>query len=116
MDRESLKKCICKFFVDAPSIEGLENNKIIFITSIGMIIANGIDDSSAEHSVITKLTESIAEVYCESHNIGDEPLPENDGYILLKDVVIKNSNTTYNFNEIVLFYDQIIGITIGNIE
>ena len=42
----------------------------------------------------------------------------NDGYIILKDVKIRStsSNTITHMPFMVVFYDQIIGVSIGNIN
>lgn len=39
----------------------------------------------------------------------------DDGYMLLSDVTVINGNTRTNFEHMIVFYDQIIGVTLGTI-
>lgn len=42
-----------------------------------------------------------------------EVLPGDDGYFVLRDAQVKEGMNTYDFGELIVFYDQIIGISLG---
>lgn len=54
------------------------------------------------------MLDTIAEKY-------EADIEGNDGYMLLSDVTVINGNTRTNFEHMIVFYDQIIGVTLGTI-
>lgn len=126
MNKPSLKKFISSNignFLDKRSELGLENNRIIFYTPIGVIegdyIDKGIDkidELDSEYSILATICEGLYDEYVETYESEKSPLPGDDGFLILKDVVIRNSNNTFRIPSFILFYDQIIGISIGNID
>lgn len=121
MKYPSLKKYICESFAMVPNLKGFENNYVIFVTSIGIIqgkpvtneeIKSEQDQNILLHSTLLSETEKR---YNEQNDLQNELLPDNDGYILLKDVTI-TSDSTYNLGCMTLFYDQIIAVSCGKFE
>ena len=50
-------------------------------------------------------------------NYGEIPVVGNDGYLALTDVTVKvPRGDTFNMGNLVVFYDQIIGITLGEFD
>lgn len=126
MAKPSLKKFISSNignFLDKRSELGLENNRIIFYTPIGVIEGDyinkdidNIDELDNEYSALLVMCESLYDEYVETYESEKSPLSGNDGFLILKNVVIRNSNNTFRIPSFILFYDQIIGISIGNID
>lgn len=112
---ETLKKQIIRILSGATTVEGLENNKVIIVTAMGMIIGTpyieeNYDESDLNHHAVPIVVKETADAY------GTENIDGNDGFIMLSDVTIKNGvNNVTNVPSLVVFYDQIIGITIGSV-
>ena len=122
MDKPTMKKYISLMLTGVSEIEGLENNDVIFVTSIGYITGKPLsEEETQENSKITSdntlywVTKNITDDYRKEYNITEEPIDGNDGYIILKDVTIKYLNSTTKLGSLILFFDQIIGVTFGNI-
>ena len=111
---ETLKKKIIRALSTVTDAEALKKNEVIITTAFGLIsgkVYNG--DNSETEDIATKfvadLTNGIAEAY------GQENIEGNDGYIFLKDVTIRaGGNNIFYVRNLVVFYDQIIGITFGS--
>lgn len=110
----SLKKNIIKGLAFATDTEPLKGNKLILITPLGLVSgvlcdSDGTNPDPAGAQFLTILTEKIAEGY-EAKDVQG-----NDGYLMLSNVTIKSGgNVSYNCNNLIVFYDQIIGVTLGN--
>lgn len=125
MNHSSLKKSLIIAMSCIPKVEGLEENNLILTTSAGIISGKvpseqEIDDENSLYGVLYKICDNTKEEYLKNISSTDsEPvIVGNDGYIILKDVKIRStsSNTITHMNFMVVFYDQIIGVTIGNIN
>lgn len=125
MNHSSLKKSLIIAMSCIPEVEGLEENDLILTTSAGIISGKvpseqEIDDEKSLYSVFYKICDNTKEEYLKNITSTDsEPvIVGNDGYIILKDVKIRStsSNTITHMPFMVVFYDQIIGVTIGNIN
>ena len=124
MEIKSFKKELIQKYSFLTTTEGMETNKVILVTAIGIIQGTFMllpDESETTNTItndllMAKLTERFVDDYRSENKIAeDEPLPGNDGGICLKDVCIKSANTTFNLPFLFVFYDQIIAVTIGNI-
>lgn len=124
MGIKSFKKELIQKYSFLTTAEGMETNKVILVTAIGIIQGTFLqlpDESETSNTItndllMAKLTERFAEDYRSDNKIAeDEPLPGNDGGFCLKDVCIKSANATFNLPFLFIFYDQIIAATIGNI-
>ncbi len=103
--------------------EELKGSKVILITPAGIISGylpevNDLELSDADiaPAILTELADKITAGYRSEHSLGDELLTGNDGFITLTNVLIQMSgNQTATLPHLNVFYDQIIGITIGTI-
>nr|DAD74983.1 MAG TPA: hypothetical protein [Siphoviridae sp. ctA995]DAV84218.1 MAG TPA: hypothetical protein [Caudoviricetes sp.] len=125
MNHSSLKKSLIIAMSCIPKVEGLEENNLILTTSAGIISGKvpseqEIDDENSLCGVLYEICDNTKEEYLKNISSTDsEPvIVGNDGYIILKDVKIRStsSDTITHMNFMVVFYDQIIGVTIGNIN
>lgn len=127
MNHSSLKKSLIIAMSCILEVEGLEESNLILTTSAGIISGKvpseqEIDDENSLCGVLYKICDNTKEEYLKNISSTDtdsEPvIVGNDGYIILKDVKIKStsSDTITHMHSTVVFYDQIIGVTIGNIN
>lgn len=125
MNHSSLKKSLIIAMSCIPKVEGLEENNLILTTSAGIISGKvpseqEIDDENSLCGVLYEICDNTKEEYLKNISSTDsEPvIVGNDGYIILKDVKIRStsSDTITHMNFMVVFYDQIIGVTTGNIN
>jgi hypothetical protein len=120
MDKQSLKKLLIKLCANASSIEMYKNNGVILTTAAGIIygnIANVTEENAEEFDVgaviLSSFIDQAVEIYKQS---GEGTYSESDGCILLTDAIIKDGNFTYNAGSLIVFYDQIIAVSIGNLN
>lgn len=114
----SLKKQIIQNFFGITLLQKeFGNNQLILVTSLGLIAGTSINiNEDATSTLLLDLTDQFANDYIEKNALDkDNPLNGNDGFISLTDVTIKTSHATFNLPFLNVFYDQIIGVTIGNI-
>lgn len=125
MNHSSLKKSLIIAMSCISKVEGLEENNLILTTSAGIISGKvpseqEIDDENSLCGVLYEICDNTKEEYLKNISSTDsEPvIVGNDGYIILKDVKIRStsSDTITHMNFMVVFFDQIIGVTIGNIN
>lgn len=125
MNHSSLKKSLIIAMSCISKVKGLEENNLILTTSAGIISGKvpseqEIDDENSLCGVLYEICDNTKEEYLKNISSTDsEPvIVGNDGYIILKDVKIRStsSDTITHMNFMVVFYDQIIGVTIGNIN
>lgn len=125
MNHSSLKKSLIIAMSCIPKVEGLEENNLILTTSAGIISGKvpseqEIDDENSLCGVLYEICNNTKEEYLKniSSTDSDPVIVGNDGYIILKDVKIRStsSDTITHMNFMVVFFDQIIGVTIGNIN
>lgn len=114
----SLKKELITCFGVSTTMDSLKNNRLVLLTSVGVIIGTFVshDDETNSEPVkfLDQISVDIACNYKQQNNIDSKtPLDGNDGFLSLKDVQIKSGNNTLNFNFINIFFDQIIGVTIA---
>lgn len=116
MDKASLKKLICKAMAVSTTIEGLDKNDVIFLTPIGMVMGKPVSKDEVKKNVIFRVANDIEVDYRDTNNLKGTALPNNDGYICLENVTVRNLNSTYGLNSLILFYDQIIGVSLGSFD
>jgi len=111
---ETLKKQIVRTIAAAMQAEGMEQNKVIILTAGGLIAGTvyseeNFSKTDLSHCLVPGLAEAAVKDYDTSI------LDGNDGYLPLSDVTIKNGpNNSMKVPSLIVFYDQIIGITLGN--
>lgn len=117
----SFKKELIHNFQLLHKVDGLEKNKLIVYTAAGAFIGTPVLKENAEDNDSIKITSSIinnaSENYRKSNNIpAEQPLDGNDGCFSLSDAVLITGNVHTNIPIVTIFYDQIIGISFGNID
>lgn len=116
---KSLKKHLVLSLAALPSIEGWEQNQIIIFTSSGRITGTPVipEKSNGQTQYLTNLVAEFSKQYREENSLPpDSPLDNNDGAIVLSNVTVSNGGPEVHLNFLVVFYDQIVAITIGNLE
>lgn len=115
---ESLKKYITTEFAGMAFNDSTKSNRLILVTSAGVIIGDPVisEETDSAISSLANVSKDIANEYREKNSIPDSPLDGNDGFICLKNVTIKSPHTTTNIPFLNVFFDQIIGISLGNMD
>lgn len=121
MKKPSLKKFMIRNYEKLPGSKEFPYHKLILITAAGMICGMPVDeDEDREKEEIGTLFQQNHESYQKYRRENDIPehqtLPGNDGYIMLKDVSIMANNQITRLNSMVVFCDEVIGVTIGMME
>lgn len=110
---DSLKKIMCTNYAVLSSLEKMKGNKVFFLTPLGIISGRYMSSEPDENKLcLATLTKgffnSIPEDAREANG--------NDGYILLEDVEVAHGSSVSRFPELMIFFDQIIGVTFGAIK
>jgi len=121
MNRPSLKKHIVRYLSVAPEIPELAGKEIVILTPMGIIIGMlpPADIDSQVNYDGTKLLCEIAAQLNESYKSEYDitlPLEGDEGYIILTHARCLTNNSVTNIESVLIFYDQIIGITFGNVD
>ena len=116
----SFKKHLCYGLSIATSIEDLKKNKVIFLTPTGIVQGRIIlaTEESEKPKWFHELVSGLADGFKEDRKTQeDTPLDSIDNVILLKDVEIIGLNgDRTNAPFFALFIDQIVGVSIGDID
>lgn len=117
----TLKKSMIIALSSFPDIEGFEKNHLILTTAAGtihgkLISDNQLNDKDDVCGLLAHACEKIANNYIEENSSQESALSGNDGYLFLTDVRIRSvsSSTITTLPFMIVFFDQIIGITIGS--
>lgn len=107
---DSLKKMIIRTLAVAPQTDMFSNNQVILTTAAGVIAGKIVEENSEKQSdmVFTTMLDEISKNY-------KADIEGDDGYMLLSDVTVINGNARTNLKNLIVFYDQIIGVTLGTI-
>ncbi len=121
MDRPSLKKIIISNLCNITELEALKDNDINLLTPSGIISGRLSKRSNEEeptngNDVLAETMEGFSQRYKEVYNIKNS-VPGNDGFIILENVTIRQigSESTCILDQLTVFYDQIVGISLGKI-
>lgn len=102
-----------------------KNNKIIFITSFGYIVPEKIVFNQSEPEELNKDNIASFTIFRADQSAkdileknGNEDALDEQASFILENVQIKhfNSNSISNFPNMILFSDQIVGLSFGNIS
>lgn len=125
MDKPSFKKELIKKISTLTLLDEFNKSKVIIVSALGVITGklfvppsdDEINSNRIGYDIIlTKLSKKFADDYKKEFDMPNEvSLNDNDGYISLVEVSITTSGITINMPHLNVFFDQIIGITIGNI-
>lgn len=124
MNKYTLKKHIIFSLARATLLDDFKDSKIMLITSGGTIVGtvcnlkDAKDTSDCPSSeYFASLTNQLAKGYREDMGLNPgEPTEGNDGFIILKDVEVTNGSSKTKSNTLVVFLDQIVGISFGKSE
>ncbi|SET71964.1 hypothetical protein SAMN05443270_1107 [Lacrimispora sphenoides] len=123
MDKPSLKKDLIYNFWNIADLKQLGTQRLQLVTASGLI--SGVParlpvdteyDELVGTQILAKYYVDAVKNYRSRHGLsGTESVPGNDGAIVLQDVVITNTSGTIDIPFLVVFFDQIIGVSLGNI-
>ena len=124
MNEQSLKKSVILAFSE---VSTQIKNSLILMTPMGLICGKVSDAEIQTEEELNKIHgratieegASIIATLLSSvrRNYGDAPVIGNDGYLALTDVTVKGPHgAVFNVGNMVVFYDQIIGITFGEFD
>lgn len=94
--------------LDAPEFKNCE---ICFVTAAGII--SGTQLSKDEKNPVSTMYSTIVEAVDKRLREHSETIEIKDDAIALKNVKVQNGAAVYNLDHLVLFTDQIIGVTFG---
>jgi len=108
----SLKKNIIAA-VASLSDNGDPDMNLILVTSNGVISGTPCPEES--DSEFTGFVQGVAGQYKEKY-APEAPLDGHDGCIILKDVTVQSGLQTTEVGRLVVFFDQIVGVTLGKLD
>ena len=111
----SLKSCLIDSYKTITHVDkfDLNQNSLILLTSIGTIYGKEFkfDETNVENAVINEINKFAEKEYFNEN----KDIQGNDEYIALEDVLIVTPRgDQVKFKYLNVFYDQIIGVTVGN--
>ena len=112
----SMKKCAMLEFAGLSLDSGVS---LVLTTAVGIITGKiGACDESKELSKETATPQDVygAIIKKAKSEFGDSEVSGNDGFLYLTGAKIKSGIATYALGNIVVFYDQIIGVSIGEVN
>jgi len=110
--KPSIKKMIVQELAKSVASDELKQNELVIITPYGVITGkNATDDLKDPISGI--FTDVSLKVLNEINKCEISP---SDGFILLESAHIKGNGRPIHIGNVFVFYDQIIGISIGNFD
>lgn len=119
MKMPTLKKFMLRHYEQIPGSTDFEYHKLILITAVGMICGTPVseDEECEEIGLLIKKNHQLVQDYRTTYDIPKQKrLTGNDGYIMLKDVTIMTNNQNTRLSSLVVFCDEIIGVTVGIME
>lgn len=101
--------------------EAFKDNELILATPLGLICGKPInfakeEDTNKNDFAFAALLKELSSDFLDDLKKDNRELDPNDGYILLYDVTIRNGTDTSKIPLLTVFYDQIIGVTLGNYD
>lgn len=127
MNIASLKKSVILGMANATTVDMFKENSVILLTAAGMISGKLIEKSDLESFdqtdksalstfTVSTITQKSKEEF-DKQSDSELNVTGNDGYIVLKDVHVTNlSGQTMSLGALTVFFDQIIGVTLGNVQ
>ena len=121
MNRPSLKKETIRTFAGAAAIPEFQDDLLVVVTPAGLItghpVAATVPNNSTSDTVSDILTalDTVSKKYADTYHL-EFPLADNDGYIILNDVTHYTGGSTNKLSYLIVFIDQIVGISTGKIQ
>ena len=97
--------------------QDFDKNYIQLLTAAGLLSGklNLLQCRVDERSFFESAVVTIADMYKEEHKM--EVVSENDGFLMLEDArLITVNGAFYQFHEVAVFFDQIIAVTVGELN
>lgn len=122
MNKPSLKKTIISNLAMLKNVDGFKDNSLLLLTSVGIISGKVIDIKDTENLNGSEYLASLIKEFSKDYkkeNYSDEStyLPGNDGHITLVNVtILKDNGSTTKIPILTVFFDQVIGVSIGNLN
>ena len=104
----TLKKDLIRQFAAMTSLETMKDSRLVLLTP-------AIPKEEADPNVasMTKVTSELARGYYKENRLPtDAPLENNDGFFMLKNVLLQSGGTTAQIPFLVVFFDQVIAVSI----
>ena len=119
MNIPTLKKYLIQqmsVFPDVPPFSP-EKSKVILVTAAGIIEGKLLQSNSEDNEgdFLGKMICGFSDEYEKKILKDGQTLSGNDGFILLSNVTIRNGAIKNDMPLLTVFYDQIIGISIGSV-
>lgn len=117
MDSNKFKKLVCNKFASLVAIDGFEKSDVIFFTAVGTIKGKPIlkDDPDSSAKYFSEVALALAGSKDSDPSEISEEDKEFPNAIMLKNVeVISTGGNTLHIPAMILFVDQIIGVSYGN--
>lgn len=117
----TLKKHIVLQFANLLSNEKFNDYKLILTTSGGTIAGNiclesDFADDNSFNASLSLICDTAYSIRRKELNLSDdESLPDDEGYLIIKDVQIL-SERPITLPSMIVFYNEIIGVSIGKIS
>lgn len=106
MEKPSLKQEIISKLAILTSDELLQGTELALVTSCGLILGKINENEPFIGSIINKITNEYRDKFGE--------IDTSDKFFILSDVTINSGGTCQYLESTVVFYDQIIGVSLGN--
>lgn len=109
---DTLKKQVIRTLAHATNSDILKTNSVILTTAAGII--SGTLATESDEDIKTRFYSQLLDEVIDSY--GPEKIVGNDGCLhLTAATIITGGNNRVNVGNILVFYDQIIGISIGSL-
>ena len=118
----SLKKNITLRFAELLESPELQNNKLILSTASGLICGRipteeELSSENSNDNALSNMCYQEYEVLKKQFQLSDEDsLPNDDGYLYLVDVQILSGARSVSLPFMVVFYNNINGVSIGQFK
>ena len=119
MEIPSLKKFMLRHYEQIPGSTDFDYHTLVLVTAAGMICGTPVseDEEDKEVDLLFKRNHELVQEYRTTYDIPrGKKLAGTDGYIMLKDVTIMANNQNTRLSSLVVFCDEIIGVTVGIME
>ncbi len=116
MQKQTLKqKLITGLYNAVADNEKFEGKQLFVLTSKGLIQGElvNVKLENEDDSFINDINKISAKY---AKNNKSDTIADSDCYIILKDACLVNDSPEFIFKSIIIFFNQIIGISIGNIK
>lgn len=105
MNNPTFKKFLTMSVALATTTDEFAEDSLIIVTHSGII-----EGRYGEGSLLSSFSKGVKDKFDEAY---PSDLSGNDGHIILKNATLTTATGQFNFQELIVFYDQIVGVTLG---